>query len=122
MAEGTRSGQEALFQALDDNEAGMTPSERAIAAWMRENIRAVPYNTGAQMAAAIGVSEMTLIRFLRSLGYANLRDMKDQLRPSPAMDTAPLDDVAVRFTSRSSDVGSLAKSLELELDSVHSAH
>ncbi|MEI2659474.1 MAG: hypothetical protein V9G11_05530 [Bifidobacterium adolescentis] len=42
----------------------MTPSERAIAAWMRENIRAVPYNTGAQMAAAIGVSEMTLIRFL----------------------------------------------------------
>ena len=57
MAEGKRSGQEALFQALDDNEAGMTPSERAIAAWMRENIRAVPYNTGAQMAAAIGVSE-----------------------------------------------------------------
>ena len=122
MAEGTRSGQEVLFQALDDNEAGMTPSERAIAAWMRANIRAVPYNTGAQMAAAIGVSEMTLIRFLRSLGYANLRDMKDQLRPSPAMDTAPLDDVAVRFTSRSSDVGSLAKSLELELASVHRAY
>ena len=93
MAEGTRSGQEA-----------------------------VPYNTGAQMAAAIGVSEMTLIRFLRSLGYANLRDMKDQLRPSPAMDTAPLDDVAVRFTSRSSDVGSLAKSLELELAPVHRAY
>ncbi len=65
----------------------------------------MPYNTGAQMSAAIGVSEMTLIRFLRSMNYANLRDLKAQLRPS-ATDTAPLDDVAVRFTSHSADAAS----------------
>ena len=107
---GVRAGQDALFRALEDGDARLTPSERAIAAWLRDNIDAVPFNTGTQMAAAIGVSEMTLIRFLRNMGYANLRHLKDQLRPAPSPDLARLDDVAVRFTSKSADVGSLAKS------------
>lgn len=115
---GARAGQDALFRALQDGDARLTPSERAIAAWLRDNIDAVPFNTGTQMAAAIGVSEMTLIRFLRNIGYANLRHLKDQLRPAPSPDAARLDDVAVRFTSQSADVGSLAKSLELELMAV----
>ena len=115
-------GQQALFQQLQDREARLTPSERAAAAWLRDNIETVPFNTGAQMAQAIGISEMTLIRFLRSLGFANLRDLKDQLRPAPSADAALLDDVMQRFTSLWSDMGALAASMERELMSVRSVY
>lgn len=118
MSDDRPDGPQGLFQLLQDREARLTPAERAAAAWLRDNIAVVPFNTGAQMAQAIGISEMTLIRFLRSLGYANLRDLKAQLRPLPATDTALLDDVAQRFTSLSSDMGALAASLERELMSV----
>lgn len=122
MGDGVRPGHEVLFQALNAREGNMTPSERAIAAWMRDNLDMLNFNTGAQIAAASGVSEMTLIRFLRSLGYANLRDLKEQFRPIPLVDTSLLDDVAVRFTERSTDVGTLAKSLESELMAVRRAY
>lgn len=122
MTEGARSGHEGLFQALTAREAQFTPSERAIAAWIRGNIETLPFNTGGQIASAIGVSEMTLIRFLRGLGYANLRDLKDQLRPGPSPLATVLDDVAVRFTDRSTDLGALASSLERELMAVRRAY
>lgn len=122
MTSSRPDGPQGLFQLLQDHDARLTPSERAAAAWLRDNIEAVPFNTGAQMAAAIGISEMTLIRFLRSLGYANLRDLKDQLRPPPSADAALLDDVAQRFTSLSSDMGALAASLERELMSVRNVY
>lgn len=115
MTAASPQGPDGLFRALDDRNERMTPSERAIAAWMRENITSLPYSTGAQIASDIGVSEMTLIRFLRCLGYSNLRDLKDHLKPPPGSDTAALDDVTQRFTSQTVDVGTLAKSLELEL-------
>lgn len=115
-------GPDGLFCALDDRSERMTPSERAIAAWLRENIGILPFNTGAQIASAIGVSEMTLIRFLRSLGYSNLRDLKAHLKPPPGADTTALDDVTERFTSRMVDVGTLAKSLELELAAMRRAY
>ncbi|NEY92086.1 MurR/RpiR family transcriptional regulator [Tabrizicola oligotrophica] len=115
-------GQDGLFRALEDRHAAMTPSERAIAAWLRDNIGVLPFNTGVQIATAIGVSEMTLIRFLRSLGYGNLRDLKKHLQPPPGADTTALDDVTQRFTSRSVDFGTLTKSLELELDAMRRAY
>jgi len=122
VGEGLRPAHEALFQALNAREGNLTPSERAIAAWMRDNLDMLHFNTGAQIAAASGVSEMTLIRFLRSLGYANLRDLKEQFRPAPSADATILDDVAVRFSERSTDVGTLAKSLESELMAVRRAY
>lgn len=118
MNDSGHKGQETLFRLLTELEGQMTPSERALAAWMRDNIGTLPFNTGVQIATATGVSEMTLIRFLRSLGYTNLRELKDQLRPAPSDDALLLDDVSHRFTSRTADVGSLAKSLELELMAV----
>lgn len=111
-----------LEQALDARAAQMTRAERAIAAFLRENRHLIPYETGATLAQAIGVSEMTVIRFIRTLGYANLREMKDRLRPRRTEDAEALDDVFERFQSRSDDVGQLRKSLQLELRAVHRAY
>lgn len=108
-------------RALEGNEEKMTPAARTIAAYFREHRASIPYETGAGFARAIGVSEMTVIRFVRDLGYANLRELKDSLRPRSGNAEA-LDDVRERFTNRDSDLGHLTKSLGLELDAVQRAY
>lgn len=120
--EANDTGWAELEAALAAREPAMTPAERAVAAFLRENRRAIPYETGASIAAASGVSEMTVIRFIRALGYANLRDLKDRLRPRPADDAQALDDVLERFRLRRDDLAHLERSLELELRAVARAY
>ena len=111
-----------LEAALDAREAEMTPAERAVAGYLRRNRAAIPYETGASMAAASGVSEMTVIRFIRALGYANLRELKERLRPRGPDDAQALDDVLERFRLRRDDLAHLERSLELELRAVTQAY
>lgn len=120
--DGDTAGGWAQFEsALEARADSLTPAERSIAAYFRDSKVTIPYETGATLADAIGVSEMTIIRFVRSLGYANLRDLKESLRPRME-DLGALDDVRERFTSRTSDVGLLTKSLKLELRAVQRAY
>lgn len=111
-----------LESALDAREPEMTPAERAIANHLRENPQAIPYETGASIAAASGVSEMTVIRFVRGLGYANLRDLKESLRPRRPDEALVLDDVLERFQLRRDDLAHLERSLDLELRAVTMAY
>ena len=117
----TGRGWNELEAALAAREASLTPAARSIAAYFRENASTLPYETGAGLARAIGVSEMTIIRFVRDLGYANLRDLKNRLRPRSG-DAEALDDVGERFTHQSIDIGHLTRSLSLELEGVQRAY
>lgn len=117
-----QDGWSRLEAALDDRAGQMTPAERAIAGHLRENRLTIPYETGATIAEAAGVSEMTVIRFVRGLGYANLKDLKDDLRPRTDDDARAIDDVMERFRSRRDDHAHLRHSLALELDAVARAY
>lgn len=92
----------------------LTPAERALAAWVEANAAQLPFETAASLAAATGVSEMTVLRFARRLGYANLREMKEALRPA---DEGPdgLDPRWRRFRIPSGADAALAESLRLEI-------
>lgn len=57
-----------------------TPGERAIAAYLLENIARLPFETSATIAQAIRVSEVSVGRFARALGYRNLKEMKEALK------------------------------------------
>lgn len=111
-----------LEAALDGRGEAMTPAERAIAAYLRDNRAIIPYETGATIAAAAGVSEMSVIRFIRSLGYANLKSLKEELRPRNDADARAIDDVMARFRPQSDDHAHLRRSLELELEAVARAY
>lgn len=100
----------------------ITPSGRAIAAYVRENILSIPFETGASLASRIGVSEMTIIRFIRSLGYSNLKEFKNDLRTSFSDQVEARDDILERFQVRSNQVDALHQSLELELAAVVKAY
>lgn len=111
-----------LDAALDARADAMTPAERAIAAYLRDHRALIPYETGAAIAAAVGVSEMSVIRFIRSLGYANLKGLKEELRPRTEADARAIDDVMARFRPQSDDHAHLHRSLELELEAIARAY
>ena len=57
-----------------------TTSEQKIAAYLQNNISGIPFETAASLGRRVGVSPMTVGRFLRTLGYAGLNDLKKGLR------------------------------------------
>lgn len=59
---------------------GFTVSERMIAGWLLDNMGSVPFETAASIGARVGVSAMTVGRFLKSIGFARLSALKDDLR------------------------------------------
>ena len=65
---------------IEKHFADFTKSEREIAAYVLANLRQIPFETGATIAEKVGVSQMTVGRFLRSIGYERLRDLKEDLR------------------------------------------
>jgi len=69
-----------LSERIARRHAQMTPSERGIASYMLGNLHLLPFENAAAIAAKVGVSAMTVGRFLRSIGYGSFGDLKDELR------------------------------------------
>ena len=69
-----------VAQRLRDRYEGFTVSERMIAGWLLDNMASIPFETAASIGQRVGVSAMTVGRFLKSVGYARLSALKDDLR------------------------------------------
>lgn len=59
-----------------------TPAQRRLARFLLENIPSLPFETASSIADKVGVSQMTVGRFLRKLGFRGLDGLKGSLRPS----------------------------------------
>jgi len=57
-----------------------TESEQKIATFFLNRLQELPFETAASISKAVKVSPMTVGRYIRKLGYSDLRDIKDQLR------------------------------------------
>lgn len=55
-------------------------SERAIATFMVNSLADLPFENAGSLGEKVGVSEATVGRFCRSIGYANFRELKEQLK------------------------------------------
>jgi DNA-binding MurR/RpiR family transcriptional regulator len=110
---------ETLLRARMTN---LSPSEQSLAAYMLENVQLLPFETGASIAETVGVSEMTVSRFVRSLGFDSLRDLKGQLRLAMTEEDSEIDDTMERFQVRNSRQRVLKESLRLELDAIVKAY
>lgn len=71
---------EKLQKKLKDRWETFTASEQKIATYLLDNIRAIPFETAASLGRNVGVSSMTVGRFLRNLGYAGVGELKQELR------------------------------------------
>lgn len=69
-----------LKKKLKNGWADFTPSEQKIASYLLHNIDGIPFETATSLGKRVGVSTMTVGRFLRGLGYAGVGDLKEELR------------------------------------------
>lgn len=69
-----------IKQRLESSLSTAAPSGRAIASYMLANLYELPFQTAADIAAKLGVSESSVGRFCRSLGYSHFKDLKNDLK------------------------------------------
>lgn len=57
-----------------------TPAERRLAQHLLANLPSLPFETAAGIAQKVGLSEASVGRFCRSIGYRHLKDLKSGLQ------------------------------------------
>jgi len=108
---------------LRDRLIGFLPSatkaEHAIATYMLANLGDIPFETAASLASKIGVSELTVGRFCRALGYDRLKDLKADLKNDLGDRHWLIADRLHAFQQQAEQTGDpLAQSLQLEIASL----
>ncbi|AOI88223.1 MurR/RpiR family transcriptional regulator [Burkholderia pseudomultivorans] len=109
-------------RTVESRFAELTPTAKRIASYMLANLDRLGLETADQIAQQAGTSGISVGRFLRSVGYRNLDDLKRELRGGgdrPWMITDRLDEY--RRTAGAPSAGAeraLASSLERELDAI----
>lgn len=70
-----------LIKILEDKikSANLTKTERTIAEFILNNPEQSLFMTSTDLAAAIGISDSSIIRFTRSLGYSGFNDFKKDM-------------------------------------------
>ena len=59
-----------------------TPSEQKLATFFLNHLQELPFETAASIGKRVTVSPMTVGRYIKKLGYGDLRDIKAELRSS----------------------------------------
>jgi DNA-binding MurR/RpiR family transcriptional regulator len=105
----------ALQGRLQASLATATKAEAAIAAYMLANLQSLPFETAASVAAKIGVSEASIGRYCRSIGYRHFKALKSGLQADLG-DKAWLIGDRLRDFHQRSQAGRTEAALALELE------
>ncbi|WP_233835209.1 sap1 transcriptional regulator SapR [Paraburkholderia sp. ZP32-5] len=127
----------AFAQTVEARFAELTPTSKRVASYMLANLDRLGLETADQIAQQAGTSGISVGRFLRSIGYQNLDDLKRELRGTqerPWLITDRLDAFrrgadqvaqtsesaprAAGTTNSSPRDAALAQSLELEIGAI----
>ncbi|MFZ6743157.1 glucokinase [Undibacterium sp. JH2W] len=98
-----RSGDSSLMDRIQQIQAELTPAERRVAALVLENPRTVLNEAIAEIARLADVSQPTVIRFCRSLGFLGLADFKLKFASS-LTGTIPVRHSQVRMSDSTHDL------------------
>ncbi len=112
----------AFARTVEARFAELTPTAKRIASYMLANLDRLGLETADQIAQQAGTSGISVGRFLRSVGYRNLDDLKRELRGDgdrPWMITDRLDEYRrAAATPDGARDDALALSLDRELDAI----
>src|SRR5512139_4124888 len=67
-------------QQVSEKYATLTKSEKQIANYVRKNQEETAFLSAAELADRLGLSEATIVRFARTLGYSNYPAMRAVLQ------------------------------------------
>jgi len=100
-----------------------TPAERVLAHYLLSNLSVLPFETAAAVAAKVGVSEASVGRFCRSIGYRHLKDLKSSLQVDLGEKAWLIGDRLQDFHARSRQGNAeLARALEREIAALVSVY
>ena len=100
-----------------------TPLERTLAHYLASNLSSLPFETAASVAAKVGVSEASVGRFCRSIGYRHLKDLKSGLQVDLGKKAWLIGDRLQDFHRRSREGNAeLARALEHEIAALVSVY
>lgn len=71
-----------LLQRLQNDLESYSSADRAVAAYMLAHYATLAFETAMSLADKVGVSEITIGRFARKLGYRNFKALKNELKDS----------------------------------------
>lgn len=105
-----------LKQRLSETTASASKADRLLANYMLAELVTLPFETAASLAEKVAVSEPTVGRFCRTLGYESFKDLKTHLRleigDQPWLIGDRLRDLQARVIAGEDQ---LARGLELEI-------
>lgn len=105
-----------LRERLQQSLSSGTKSDKSLASYILARIGAIPFETAGSLAEKVGVSEPTVGRFCRALGYRSFKDLKEQLGREIADRPWLISDRLRDFQQKSvSGEDQLAESLRLEM-------
>ena len=105
-----------LRERLSAAVEGGTPAERALAHYLLSNLSSLPFETAATVAQKVGLSEASVGRFCRSIGYQHLKDLKAGLQADLGEKAWLIGDRLKDFHQRSRQDGTeLSRALEHEI-------
>jgi DNA-binding MurR/RpiR family transcriptional regulator len=103
-------------ERLSESLASASRADRAIASYMLAQIGVLPFETAASIAEKVAVSEPTVGRFCRSIGYQSFKDLKDHLKQDIGDKPWLISDRLADFQHRAQGgEDHLAKSLQMEI-------
>ena len=71
---------EDLFSKISSLESGFSPKQKTMADYVVSHLQELPFKTTAEISRDAGVSEPTVIRFVRLLGYKGFVEFRDELQ------------------------------------------
>lgn len=98
-------------------------SDKTIANYMLIELSSLPFETAASLAGKVGVSEATVGRFCRSIGYQSLKDLKKHLKEDLGDKPWLISDRLSDFQKRAkTDEDHHLRSMELEMAALASVY
>lgn len=112
-----------LLRRLRADLEGFSSAERAVARHIIANYTTLPFETAQSLADKAGVSEITVGRFARKLGYRNFKALKSELRDSSS-EAIPwlIGDELAEFVRSERAPDGLEASLQREIHSLAEVH
>ena len=112
-----------LGQRLEASLSGATRSEAAIASYFLANLQSLPFETAASVGLKIGVSEASIGRYCRGIGFRHFKDLKASLQSDLGDKAWLIGDRLRDFNQRSREGNAeQARALDLELAAVVANH
>lgn len=106
-----------IDERLTRRQAAFTKTERRVAAWLEHHAEAVAFQTVNAMAKASGVSEATIVRFARKLGYDSFTAMQ-QAAQRDLQAAYSLGDRFERALREGADEGPLERSFRTDVENL----